>query len=300
MRQVTIAAIQMACERVDDKAFNPNIKKALELSRKAAQAGAQIILLPELFDNWYFCQERNYDSYKLAKSLEESPTVAAFRELCAELELVMPISFYEKAGNTTFNTIAMIDADGSILGTYRKTHIPDDHYYQEKFYFTSGDTGFKAFKTRYGTIGCGICWDQWFPESARSMALAGAEILMYPTAIGSEPILETDSMPHWRRVMQGHSAANLMPLIAANRIGTEAVSPSQANGGQNSQLKFYGSSFMTDAKGDIIENADRESEQILLHSYDLDSIADDRLSWGLFRDRRPEAYSIISSHGEIQ
>ena len=191
----------------------------------------------------------------------------------------------------------MIDADGSILGQYRKTHIPDDHFYQEKFYFTPGDTGFKVWDTAYAKIGVGICWDQWFPESARCMALMGAEILFYPTAIGSEPILDCDSMPHWRRCMQGHAAANIMPLIAANRIGTETVQPSEDNQQQSSSLTFYGSSFIADETGALVEQADRENEGVLTHSFDLDAIREMRHSWGVFRDRRPEMYGAMRSFG---
>ena len=189
-----------------------------------------------------------------------------------------------------FNSVAVIDADGTILGIYRKTHIPDDHYYQEKFYFTPGDTGFRVFKTTFGTIGVGICWDQWFPETARGMAIQGAEILFYPTAIGSEPILTCDSMPHWRRCMQGHAACNLMPVVAANRIGTESVIPCEENGGQTSELTFYGSSFITDATGELVVTANREEETVIYSTFDLDQLESDRLSWGLFRDRRPECY----------
>ena len=210
--------------------------------------------------------------------------------LAKELGVVLPISFYERDVNNLYNSIACIDGDGTILGVYRKTHIPDDHYYQEKFYFTPGDTGFKVFDTKYGCIGIGICWDQWFPESARCMALAGAELLFYPTAIGSEPILECDSMPHWRRCMMGHAACNLMPVIAANRIGTETVEPCAENGQQNSALTFYGSSFITDATGEVTEEMDRVSEGFILHTFDLDEIEEERRSWGLFRDRRPEIY----------
>ena len=186
--------------------------------------------------------------------------------------------------------MAILDADGENLGIYRKTHIPDDHYYQEKFYFTPGDTGFKAFKTRYAVIGVGICWDQWFPETARFMAVKGAELLFYPTAIGSEPILEVDSMPHWRRCMQGHGACNLMPVIAANRVGLETVEPCAENGNQSSSLRFYGSSFITDGTGELVTSMDRDSEGVITASFDLDALAEDRLSWGLFRDRRPELY----------
>lgn len=271
-----------------------NIEKADSLVREAAAGGAQIILLPELFENLYFCQERNYDYYSLSTTPDENPAVAHFKKVAEELRVVLPVSFYEKAGNTAFNSIAIIDADGSILGVYRKTHIPDDHYYQEKFYFSPGDTGFKVWDTAYARIGVGICWDQWFPESARCMALDGAELLFYPTAIGSEPILDCDSMPHWRRVMQGSSAANIMPLIAANRIGTETVKPSEANGGQSSSLRFYGSSFITDETGGVVESIDmRTKEGVIIHTFDLDAIREMRLSWGVFRDRRPEMYGAI-------
>ena len=186
-----------------------------------------------------------------------------------------------------------VGTDGTLLGVYRKTHIPDDHYYQEKFYFTPGDTGFKIFETNFGKIGVGICWDQWFPETARSMALLGAEILFYPTAIGSEPILEVDSMPRWRRVMQGHSAANLMPVAAANRIGREDVEPTIENGNQKSSLNFYGSSFITDNTGAILKELGRDEEGVIVQEFDLDELANERMSWGLFRDRRPEMYNII-------
>ena len=201
--------------------------------REAAKQGGQVILLPELFETQYFCQERNYEYYRLATPLSENPAVKVLREEAKRLRVVLPVSFFEAAGQTNFNSVAMIDADGEILGLYRKTHIPDDHFYQEKFYFTPGDTGFKVFDTAYGKVGCGICWDQWFPESAREMALKGAEMLLYPTAIGSEPILGVDSAPHWRRCMQGHAAANLMPLMAANRIGAESVYPTADNQNQS-------------------------------------------------------------------
>ncbi|MBR3635203.1 MAG: N-carbamoylputrescine amidase, partial [Lachnospiraceae bacterium] len=199
----------------------------------------------------------------------------------------------ERDGNSLYNTVVMIDANGEILGKYRKTHIPDDHFYQEKFYFTPGDTGFKVWDTAYCRVGVGICWDQWFPECARGMALEGAEILLYPTAIGSEPILDVDSSGHWRRVMQGHSAANLMPVVAANRIGLEEVKPCKENGGQESSLKFYGSSFITDNTGEIIADGSRDKEEILYASFDMDAQDEERLSWGLFRDRRPKMYKKI-------
>ncbi|MGN0294677.1 MAG: N-carbamoylputrescine amidase [Lachnospiraceae bacterium] len=289
MRNVKAAAIQMRC--VENPAENR--QNAEEKVRRAASEGAQIILLPELFEREYFCQQRRYDFYHYAKPVLENEAVQMGMRLAAELGVVLPVSFFEKDGNVLYNSLACIDADGSLLGVYRKTHIPDDHYYQEKFYFTPGNTGFQVFRTRFGTIGCGICWDQWFPETARCMALKGADLLFYPTAIGSEPILECDSMPHWRRCMQGHAAANLMPVIAANRIGKESVEPCEENGGQKSSLNFYGSSFMTDETGEILQSAARDREEILTETYDLDELAAKRLEWGLFRDRRPECYGEI-------
>lgn len=292
-RNVTVAAVQMKCSTHVEE----NIAKADALVREAAEKGAQIILLPELFERQYFCQERRYEYYEFAKEVNENDAVKHFSALAKELSVVIPVSFYEKDVNRLFNTVAVIDADGSNLGIYRKTHIPDDHYYQEKFYFVPGDTGFQVFDTAYGKIGVGICWDQWFPESARCMALMGAEILFYPTAIGSEPILDCDSMPHWRRCMQGHAAANIMPLIAANRIGTETVQPSEDNQQQSSSLTFYGSSFIADETGALVEQADRENEGVLTHTFDLDAIREMRHSWGVFRDRRPEMYGALKSFG---
>jgi len=290
MRNVTVAAIQMSIPGTPEK----SIEKAEKLVRKAAAEGANVILLPELFENWYFCQERRYDSYKLALPLDENPAVRRFQAVAKELSVALPISFYEQDGNVLYNSVAMIDADGSVMGVYRKTHIPDDHFYQEKFYFTPGDTGFKVWDTRFGKIGVGICWDQWFPEAARCMALDGAELLFYPTAIGSEPVLECDSMPHWQRCMQGHAAANLVPVIAANRIGTETVTPDSENQQQSSSLTFYGSSFIADNTGALVECADRTSDTVLLHTFDLDELRGMRLSWGVFRDRRPEMYGRIA------
>lgn len=290
MRKVTVAAVQMAC--VPDAAENR--RTAETMVRRAAADGAQIILLPELFENPYFCQERRYASYDLATTPAENPAIQQLRRVAAELNVVLPVSFYEKAGNVLYNSVAIIDADGTVLGIYRKTHIPDDHFYQEKFYFTPGDTGFKVWDTRFGKIGVGICWDQWFPEAARCMALDGAELLFYPTAIGSEPVLECDSMPHWQRCMQGHAAANLVPVIAANRIGTETVIPDSENQQQSSSLTFYGSSFIADNTGALVECADRTSDTVLLHTFDLDELRDMRLSWGVFRDRRPEMYGRIA------
>lgn len=289
MAEIKVAALQMKCT---SDVFE-NIKKAEELVRTASKAGAKIILLPELFERLYFCQERRYEYYDFALPVNENAAVNHFKNICKELSVVMPISFYEKDGTRLFNSIAMIDADGKVLGVYRKTHIPDDHYYQEKFYFTPGNTGFKVFKTMYGNVGVGICWDQWFPETARAMALLGADLLLYPTAIGSEPILDVDSSGHWKRTMQGHSAANVIPVVAANRYGEEKVIPCVENGNQNSALVFYGNSFMTDETGDIISSAGRDEDAVLVSSYDFDKIREARMSWGLFRDRRPEMYGII-------
>lgn len=290
MRKVTVAAVQMSCSNVVEE----NIAKADKKVREAAAKGAQIVLLPELFERQYFCQERRYEYYEFAKSVEENDAVCHFSKLAKELGIVIPVSFYERDENVLYNSIAVIDADGSVLGVYRKTHIPDDHFYQEKFYFTPGNTGFKVWDTRFGRIGIGICWDQWFPETARAMAVQGAELLFYPTAIGSEPIIECDSMPHWRRCMQGHAGSNLMPVIAANRIGREDVKPCKENNNQESALVFYGSSFMTDETGELVQNASRDTEEVLIYTYDLEQIEVNRLSWGIFRDRRPECYGIIS------
>lgn len=295
--KIKVACIQYACGKVaanDSKQVQNSINKAEELVRKAASNGAKIILLSELFERKYFCQERRYDYYDLALPISENPAVLHFQKVCKELKVVMPISVYEKDGNTFYNSVAMIDADGTNLGTYRKTHIPDDHYYQEKFYFTPGNTGFKVFDTEYGKVGVGICWDQWFPETARCLALKGADIILYPTAIGSEPILEVDSSGHWMRTMQGHSAANIIPVAAANRIGREDVEPSEENGGQRSSLTFYGNSFLTDETGDLVARASRDQEEIIYAEYDFDEIRRNRSSWGLFRDRRPECYTDIT------
>ena len=270
MNRVKVAAIQMRCAA----SVEENLKKAEAMVRKAAAEGANVILLPELFEREYFCQQRRYDFYHYAKPVMENDAVRMGMRLAAELGVVLPISFYERDVNNLYNSIACIDADGTVLGVYRKTHIPDDHYYQEKFYFTPGDTGFQVFSTRYGRIGVGICWDQWFPESARCMALAGAELLFYPTAIGSEPNIYCDTITH--------------------RIGEETVEPCEENGGQRSALVFYGSSFLTDETGEILTGAGRDEEEILVQEYDLDELDARRLEWGLFRDRRPECYGIIN------
>ena len=288
MRKVKVSAIQIQVSNC----LEDNLNKVEAKIREAARNGANIILLPELFERQYFCQERRYEYYAYAKETLDNDAVKMALELSRELNILILVSFYELSGNCTYNTLAYVE-DGKLLGTYRKTHIPDDHYYQEKFYFTPGNTGFKVFDTKHGRIGAGICWDQWFPETARCLALNGAELIFFPTAIGSEPILNVDSSSHWQRVMVGHAAANIVPVIAANRIGLETVEPCIENGNQSSSLKFYGSSFMTDERGEIVTSASRDKEEILYHEYDLDKIREDRLAWGLFRDRRPDTYRIM-------
>lgn len=290
MRKVTISTIQMSCSA----GIQENIEKADTMVRQAAEKGANVILLPELFERPYFCQERRYKYYKYAKPVLENDAVVHFIPVAKQLRAVIPISFYEKAGTQLFNSIAVIDADGSVLGVYRKTHIPDDHFYQEKFYFTPGNTGFRVWDTQYGKVGIGICWDQWFPETARCLALQGAEMILYPTAIGSEPILTCDSMSHWRRCMQGHAGSNLVPVAAANRIGLETVKPCEENANQSSSLQFYGSSFITDETGELMADASRDREEILTAKFDLDQVEENRMSWGVFRDRRARCYETIT------
>ncbi len=285
MRKVVVAATQMSCTW-DREA---TLAKAEKLVREAASKGANIILLQELFETPYFCQRHDFEYMDLATTLEENPAVKRFQEVAKELDVVIPVSFFERAGNAAFNSIAIIDADGTVLGKYRKTHIPDGMPYAEKFFFTPGDTGFKVWKTKYGTIGVGICWDQWFPEATRCMALLGAEILFYPTAIGSEPVLQTDSKPHWQRCMQGHAAANIMPVVASNRIGHEVQ--------KDSEMTFYGSSFIADETGGLVAEADRETEGVITAEFDLDAIAQKRREWSVFRDRRPEMYGTLLTHG---
>ena len=278
-RTVTVAAIQMSMA-VD---VATNVATAERLVRAAAVSGAQVILVPELFEGHYFCKDQLASELARALPIEGHPTIEHFMKLAQELGVVLPISVYERANNTLFNTVAMIDADGSMLGIYRKSHIPDGPGYTEKYYFSPGDTGFQVWNTRFGNIGVGICWDQWFPEAARAMALMGAELLLYPTAIGSEPPNPTwDSSMHWQRVMQGHAGANLMPVIAANRTGREV--------GVNNEITFYGSSFIADATGAKVAEADREEETVLTATFDLDAVRAMRLGWGVFRDRRPELY----------
>jgi len=286
MRKVTFAATQFACGW-DKRA---NVDKAKALVREAAARGANAILIQELFETPYFCQDQSADFFAHAAPFEGNPLIAEMAELARSLKVVLPVSFFEKSGHAHFNSLAMVDADGTVMGLYRKSHIPDGPGYQEKFYFTPGDTGFKVWRTAFGTFGAGICWDQWFPEGARAMALMGAEALFYPTAIGSEPAPAPpiDSRDHWRRTMQGHAAANVLPLIASNRIGTER--------GHASEITFYGSSFIADQTGAIVAELDRRHEGVATASFDLDEIAKARASWGLFRDRRPDLYGAIVTH----
>lgn len=278
-RTVTVAATQFACE--PDR--HVNLAKAERVVRAAQARGAQVILLQELFETPYFCKDHDLRHFELALPIADNPAVVRMQELAAELQVVLPVSVFERAGNAFFNSVAMIDADGRLLGVYRKSHIPESPGYHEKFFFSPGDTGFRVWQTRYGAIGTAICWDQWFPESARAMALLGAELLLFPTAIGSEPQdTSIDSQPHWQRTMQGHAAANLMPLIASNRIGKEH--------GAHWQVEYYGSSFIADNTGAIVAQADRSSETVLTASFDLDAIRNYRQAWGVFRDRRPDLY----------
>lgn len=288
-REITIAAVQMTCGENREA----NLDRAETLVRRAAAAGARLVLPPELFETRYFCQDQLAAYFALATSPEENPALLRFRAVAAECGIVVPISFFERAGRVFFNSVAVIDADGSVCGIYRKSHIPDGPGYTEKFYFSPGDTGFKAWSTAVGRIGVGICWDQWFPECARTMALMGAELLLYPTAIGSEPQDSSlDSRDHWQRVMQGHAAANMMPLLAANRIGVEP-------GRRGTSITFYGSSFIADHLGAKLVEAGRDEEAVLTATVDLDGIAAARASWGLFRDRRPDLYGALGTYDGV-
>ena len=287
MSEVTVAATQMACTWDLDA----NLDKAEALVREAASRGAEIIQIQELFATPYFCIEQNEEHLELARELDDSPVVSRMSALARELGVVLPTSWFERSGTVFFNSLAMIDADGEILGTYRKSHIPNSVGYQEKTYFSPGDTGFKVWKTRYARIGAAICWDQWFPEAARCMALQGAELLLYPTAIGSEPSnAEIDSSSHWQNVMCGHAAANVMPVVASNRIGVEEsrIGPAMA-------LEFYGSSFIADHTGVKVEEANRTDETVLVHRFDLEAIRRHRELWGVYRDRRPDLYGALGT-----
>ena len=264
------------------------IEKADEYIKTASKNGVDLLLLPELFEGLYFCQIENYDFFSKAEEVKDSKTLKHFQEMAKEHKIVLPISFFEKSGNCYFNSLVMIDKDGTIVDLYRKSHIPTGECYEEKFYFTPGDTGFKVFKTKAGNIGVGICWDQWFPETARILALKGAEILLFPTAIGSEPVLPKDSKSHWQNVMKGHAAANIMPVLAANRVGVEAMG--------KSSMKFYGSSFIADQHGDFVTEMNREEEGIRFAEFDLSEIAKERFGWGVYRDRRTDLYEDLLKH----
>lgn len=288
MREVTVAATQMSISWD----LQANMDKAEALIRQAAKQGANIILIQELFEAPYFCIEQQAEHFDLATSLEENSNIKRFQQLAKELDVVLPFSWFEKVNRAFFNSVAMVDADGSILGVYRKSHIPNGPGYQEKHYFNPGDTGFKVWDTKYAKIGVGICWDQWFPESARCMALMGAEVLMYPTAIGSEPLPAppVNSSGHWQRVMQGHAGANVMPLVASNRIGTEVATKDE-----DCSITFYGSSFIADYTGAKVKEANLTEESVLVHTFDLDEAQKYREGWGVFRDRRPEMYGPITT-----
>jgi N-carbamoylputrescine amidase len=288
-RPVSVAALQMAC----DWDRQGNIERAEALVRQAATRGAQIILLPELFETPYFCIEQDARHLQLAHPLAENPAVRHFAAVAGELGVVLPISFFERAGPAYFNSIAILDADGRNLGVYRKSHIPNGPGYQEKNYFSPGDTGFRVWKTRFARIGVGICWDQWFPETARVLALMGAELFFFPTAIGSEPppALPVNSREHWQRTQQGHAAANLTPLIAANRYGVER----SLQDPQGLFIRFYGSSFIADATGAKVAEAPEEGDAVLTHTFDLAQVAQLRDNWFVFRDRRPELYGALTT-----
>jgi N-carbamoylputrescine amidase len=290
---VSVAAVQMSCSW--DRAVN--IARAEKLVREAAAKGARIILIPELFETPYFCIEQDSRHLALAQPLEHNAAVRHFRTVARELRVVLPISFFERDGLVCFNSVAVIDADGEVLGVYRKAHIPNGPGYQEKTYFSPGDTGFKVWSTAHGRIGVGICWDQWFPEAARVMALMGAELLLFPTAIGSEPppAVALDSRDHWQRIQQGHAAANLMPLIAANRVGLER----SLQDPEGLYIRFYGSSFITDATGAKVAEAPQEGDAVLVASFDLAELAAQRDNWYVFRDRRPDLYGPLLQLGEL-
>lgn len=283
MSLLRIATTQMSC----DWNLAANLDRAEQLVRQAAAQGAQVILLQELFATPYFCIEQDHKHQALAQPYPSSPILQRFAALAGELGVVLPLSWYERAGNAFFNSLTVADADGRLLGVYRKTHIPNAIGYQEKEYFSPGDTGFKVWDTAFGRLGIGICWDQWFPETARCLALMGAEVLLFPTAIGSEPgCMELDSRDHWQVAMRGHAAANLVPVVAANRVGREV-----AGSDESLSMVFYGSSFICDHKGAMLTEADRASSGIWLHDLDLAGMREDRLSWGIYRDRRPQMYA---------
>jgi N-carbamoylputrescine amidase len=282
MSNLVVAAVQIAC--TDDT--QSNLDKLEMHIRHGASRGAKLIVLQELFEGIYFCMDEDKKHFARAKPFVDHSTIARFSSLAKELGVVLPLSLYEQDGSRYFNSLVMVDADGRVSKTYRKSHIPNNHGYSEKLYFAEGNTGFMVHETAVGKIGAGICWDQWFPEAARAMVLKGAEILIYPTAIGSEPSFETwDSRDHWQRVMQGHAGANLTPVIASNRVGTEQ--------GETSSVRFYGSSFIADFTGAKLAEADRVSECVITAELDMAKISEARREWGVFRDRRPDLYGII-------
>jgi N-carbamoylputrescine amidase len=279
-REIAVAAVQ--CPLPGTRA--ENIARIEKHVREAAAKGAKVILPPELFQGPYFCREERAEWFAEARTAEADEAVNRLRQVARELEVVVPVSFFERAGQAYYNSLAVIDADGEVLGFYRKSHIPDGPGYEEKFYFRPGDTGFRAWRTRFGTIGVGICWDQWFPESARAMMLLGAEVLFYPTAIGSEPHdPDLDTRDPWQRAMLGHAVSNVVPVVAANRTGDES--------GQ----VFYGSSFIADARGDKRAELGRTDEGVIVATFDLGALERTRASWGFFRDRRPELYDILGT-----
>ncbi len=279
---IKVAATQMACGW--DRAAN--VARAEGLVRQAAGQGAQIILVQELFETPYFCIDENTRHYDLAQPVEENETVAAMSVLARDLQVVLPVSVFERANNALYNSLVMIDADGSILGVYRKTHIPDAPGYSEKFYFNPGDRGFPVWNTRYARVGALVCWDQWFPEAARILALKGAEILFYPSAIGSNLNSgDTTALKHWHNVMRGHAAANILPVVASNRVGVEV--------GESGKLRFFGSSFIADYRGEMMGTCDEDSQDVLVCEIDLAEATKYRLAWNLFRDRRPNTYEEI-------
>ncbi len=283
--KVKVACTQMSCSWNIEE----NLKKAEQLIVKAHKDGANIVLPQELFKTPYFCQKEKYEYFELAEEVDNSPLIKRFQKIAKANDVVIPLSFFERSGNVFFNSLVMIDADGEVLGLYRKSHIPTGECYEEKFYFAPGDTGFKVFETKYGKIGVGICWDQWFPETARILALNGAELIFYPTAIGSEPVLPKDSKEHWQHTMCGHAAANIIPVIASNRIGTEKEG--------DSSMTFFGSSFIADEEGNMVEEMNRIEEGYRVHEFDLKAIEKKRYSWGVFRDRRIDLYKdIITLH----
>lgn len=283
MREVVFAATQMACS----KNSKDNIDKAVNIIESAAKKGANVVLIQELFETQYFCKDQKEELFELAKPFEDNPTIHLMSKVAKDNNVVLPISFFEKANKAHFNTIAMIDSDGTIMGKYRKSHIPDGPGYQEKFYFNPGNTGFKVWDTKFCKVGVGICWDQWSSEAAKIMALKGAEVILYPTAIGGEPDNndDFDSSDMWQRAMIGHAAVNQVPIVASNRIGSEE--------GYEISNFFYGRSFITDFTGEIKAEASRDKEEILIAKIDLDEAEGFRNSWGIFRDRRPDLYSAL-------